>query len=451
MESRPSPPGHPFVMRFQRLLHALIEVPESLTESQRGRARLLAALLIALTVPLLSGFVTLIVVALIAPALLTAGAFEVVGFTILLALMAYWLNRRGHYIPAATFASRNNLVNASYAIPYVLVSVILASLLLPPQTTALLSAVHMVGVLVAPLVVPGMDSRFVANTIGLLGFMSLFTLIVSVIRQRDAARIDEQSRRIAEREQRYRSIFETAQEGIWSIDAMGLTTYVNSQMAEMLGYAEPEMLGHSVYEFVDQAVLQELEVIFANLREGKAGHFDLRLRRKDGADLWTIVASQPMYDESGRYTGALGLFTDINERKRTEQALRESEERFEYASWATRDVIRDWNLVTDEIWWSDGLQTVFQYQTGERRYDHDWWSATIHPDDLDKVAKSVKVIIDRGGQFWSKEYRFRKADGTYANIFDRGYVLYDAQNRPKRFIGARTDINLRSQAGPDLV
>jgi two-component system, cell cycle sensor histidine kinase and response regulator CckA len=119
----------------------------------------------------------------------------------------------------------------------------------------------------------------------------------------------------------YRRLVDTALEGIWTIDADARTTYVNRQMAAMLGYAVDEMIGRSFYDFMSAAERAEAEANFERRRRGLRELHDVRFRRRDGSDLWAIVSAIPLAGHDGRFVGALALVTDITERKRTEDEL----------------------------------------------------------------------------------------------------------------------------------
>ncbi|HSV85095.1 MAG TPA: PAS domain S-box protein [Levilinea sp.] len=125
----------------------------------------------------------------------------------------------------------------------------------------------------------------------------------------------------------YRQIVETAEEGIWIIDADSKTTYANQRMGEMLGCMPNELLGKSLYDFIDpewQPVAQEnVKRRQQSIRE----QHDFKFRRMDGGVLWAIVNATPIF-ENGQYAGALGMITDITARKQTEETLRQSEDRY---------------------------------------------------------------------------------------------------------------------------
>ncbi len=142
-----------------------------------------------------------------------------------------------------------------------------------------------------------------------------------VVNSRDITEQRIAANALRESEERYRTIVATAHEGIWVVDAAAITTYVNQHMADMLGYAVNEMIGCSLYEFMDDAARAEAQAAFERRRRGIKETYDFRFRRKDGTDLWTIISTSPLYDSAGNFSGALGMITDITERKQTEARL----------------------------------------------------------------------------------------------------------------------------------
>jgi PAS domain S-box-containing protein len=153
----------------------------------------------------------------------------------------------------------------------------------------------------------------------------------------DAMRAGEQIRLS---ELRYRTIVESAQEGIWEIDAEAVTTYVNKSVAEMLGYTPDEMQGRSVYDFMDANARPEAEQIVKRRKQGVTEQYDFRFQRKDGADLWTIVSANPLYDERGRFIGSLRMITDITARRQGEAALIKSNRALEMVRQINQPLVR---------------------------------------------------------------------------------------------------------------
>ncbi len=122
-------------------------------------------------------------------------------------------------------------------------------------------------------------------------------------------------------EERYRRVIETAHEGIWTIDAQGRTTYVNQRLADLLGYSSAEIMGRVHTDFMWEEDRPKGEVNLELRRQGIPQVWDQRYRRKDDSELWTVASCNAMFDPEGKFIGALGMFTDITERKRTEVAL----------------------------------------------------------------------------------------------------------------------------------
>ncbi|MDB5304085.1 MAG: domain S-box [Phycisphaerales bacterium] len=129
-------------------------------------------------------------------------------------------------------------------------------------------------------------------------------------------------------ERRYRTMVESAMEGVWVIDTEGRTTYANQSMARMFGYTPPEMLGRSMYDFMDDRARKQAEANMERRRQGVTEAHEFRFRHKGGSDVWTLLSANPLTDDAGRFAGALAMVADITDRKKTEEALRASEERF---------------------------------------------------------------------------------------------------------------------------
>jgi two-component system, cell cycle sensor histidine kinase and response regulator CckA len=120
-------------------------------------------------------------------------------------------------------------------------------------------------------------------------------------------------------ESRYRRIVENTSEGVWIYDGAGNTTFMNSRMAEMLGCAVEDAVGHSIFAFMDKAAVQEGRERLARRKRGLAERGDFRLTRRDGTDLWVSLHTDPLMDPAGNFEGSLALVTDITDRRRADQ------------------------------------------------------------------------------------------------------------------------------------
>ncbi|MCE3258977.1 MAG: kinE 2 [Bacteroidetes bacterium] len=140
------------------------------------------------------------------------------------------------------------------------------------------------------------------------------------------------------------------------------------------------------------------------------------------------------------------LKKDILERESAEEKLRLSNERYELATKATNDAIWDWNLSTNELYWTDAYERLFGYKRSEQDINVNSWISRIHPEDVERVTKGIMLVInDPNAGFWEDEYRYMKRDGSIAYIYDRGYIVYNEDRIPVRMVGAMSDITNRKK------
>jgi PAS domain S-box-containing protein len=169
---------------------------------------------------------------------------------------------------------------------------------------------------------PGSMSPAIIGLIGLLVISGLLVTLLYVIQLR-------QRELLVEGEKRYRTILETAQEGIWTVDAEARITYVNRQLADLLGYNPDAMMGSSIFDFFADACRENGHQWFARCqKEFVSEQLECRLQRADGSVLWTQLSSSPLLDDETGFTGVLATVTDISERRLAAEALRQSEARF---------------------------------------------------------------------------------------------------------------------------
>ncbi|NLS91877.1 MAG: PAS domain S-box protein [Planctomycetaceae bacterium] len=178
--------------------------------------------------------------------------------------------------------------------------------------------------------VAGVANRAGGYTQQLVAFIEPLTTacaaMIVAMRDRKKAQESEESRRcsqheLQESENRYRTIVETAREGIWAMDAGFRTYFVNPRMALMLGYEPEEMLGRSFEEFVFEDDLAAHSERVAERRSGRSGEYERRLRRKDGSTFWATVSATTMTDDQGRFAGSFVMVTDVTQRREDENRL----------------------------------------------------------------------------------------------------------------------------------
>jgi len=254
-----------------------------------------------------------------------------------------------------------------------------------------------------------------------------------------------ESKRSEEALRRFRASMDMSDDMILLVDRKTMRFIdVNEAVCRNLGYSRGELLRMTPGDILPMT-REQLETVYDEMiatgatqamrsayrcKDGSTLPFESRRRVMRSGDDWIIVATA----------------RDIRERIAQEEALRKSNERFDMAVRATNDVIWDWDLVTDEIWWNENYTKVFGLprEAGDRSIQS--WYQGIHPDDQGRVIAGVHRLIGAGGENWSDEYRFRRQDGGWVHVLDRGQVIRDESGRAVRMIGAMADITSRKEA-----
>jgi len=254
-----------------------------------------------------------------------------------------------------------------------------------------------------------------------------------------------ESKRSEEALLRFRASMDMSDDMILLVDRKTLRFIdVNETVCRNLGYSREAFLAMTPVDILP-VTRKELEAAYDEMIEtGSTQGMRSEYRCKDGAKL--PFESRRRVMRSGDSWIIVVTARDIRERIAQEEALRKSNERFDMAVRATNDVIWDWDLLTDEVWWNENFTKVFGYPREAADRTIKSWYEGIHPDDQGRVIAGVHRVIGAGGEYWSDEYRFRRHDGSYVHVLDRGQVILDATGRAVRMIGAMADISSRKQA-----
>jgi PAS domain S-box-containing protein len=254
-------------------------------------------------------------------------------------------------------------------------------------------------------------------------------------------------RELAQREGLLRAIFETEPECVNTLSRDGNLVQMNRAGLAMIEADSLEQVrGQCIYSLVMPEYRARFQELTEKVFRGESGTLTFQAVGLKGTPRWLETRAVPLRDETGVVTMLMGITRDVTERKRAEEAARESEERFRLVSLATNDAVWNWDLREDRKQWSGGIRTSFGYPHSNEATPQRWWEERLHQEDRERVLADLYNRLDRGEQFWSAEYRFRKEDGAYADVFDRGYVIRDAGGKPIRAVGAMSDISDRKRA-----
>ena len=217
--------------------------------------------------------------------------------------------------------------------------------------------------------------------------------------------------------------------------------YVNEALTRIFGYAAEEVIGKTPDILTGpETSWEELGRLRAEMTNEVPAQGELAFRTKEGQVLWLDVDVAAVHDESGELTHWVAVGRDITERRRKEEQLRISDERFRLATKATHDVIWDWDLVADTIVWSENMAGTLGYDPADVPPSSEFWKSCIHAEDRARVLEGISRVIEGGESNWSAEYRFAHGEGHAVLVIDRGFVLRDARGRAIRMVGSIIDV-----------
>ena len=176
---------------------------------------------------------------------------------------------------------------------------------------------------------------------------------------------------------------------------------------------------------------------------------EFRVIWPDGSVRWIFARGTVFNDESGRPDRIAGVNMDITNRKYMEEALRQSEERFRLAIQATNDAVWDMDLVTGTVSWNETYARLYG-RPPESSKSWQWWVDRIHPADRERTTEGLRAAIDGSESTWTCEYRFQRAGGAWAYIYDRAHISRDPLGSALRVIGVMLDLTERKQAEAEL-
>ncbi len=218
---------------------------------------------------------------------------------------------------------------------------------------------------------------------------------------------------------RHRLIVELAQEGVWIIDDDGLTTFANAAMAGMLGYGPEEMIGRSLFDFMDARARLEAERNLERRRAGEITVHEFRLSRRDGSDCFTEMSTAPVPGPDGRFAGAVALVTDRTASKAQSNRLALVEDRY-------RTLVRQLPTIVYVAAVEDGRvelryvspQVVEQLGLEPEALLGDRWCAHLSSEDCASFCRHLVETLSAPDSR-ELEYRFRGPDGRWRWLRDR--------------------------------
>jgi len=240
-----------------------------------------------------------------------------------------------------------------------------------------------------------------------------------------------------------KSITETIVNGFFTLDRKWTVRYWNKAAEKLLGIPAKDIVGKNLWEKFAGLVPVEFHTAYS------------KVFLPD-----TLVHSEEYWGEMGAWfdviiyhsNDTLSVSFKTSKRslkpenlKKPVQQMQVINELYRFVTEVTNDCLWEWDLAAGQLFWIDGgHKRVFGYPVENALIPQSFWENCLHPDDRSRVLNGLnKLITERTSATWEEEYRFKRSDGEYTYVYDRGHILYDDEKGSIRMIGATQDISAR--------
>lgn len=249
-------------------------------------------------------------------------------------------------------------------------------------------------------------------------------------------------------EERFRLLVESVRDyAIFMLDPSGRIISWNLGASRIQGYVANEIIGqhfscfYTHEDIESEKTKRELQIATVQEQFEDRGW---RVRR-DGSKFWANVAIAALRDETGNLKGFSQVVCDITERKQSEESLRQSEERLKLALSAAQIGTWDWNIVTNQVTWSENQELLFGLTPGTFKGTYEAFIDRVHPEDSRLFTKVTPRAIEET-RICDREFRIICPDGSIRWLAGKGRIIYDETGSAVRMLGININITPQKQA-----
>lgn len=262
---------------------------------------------------------------------------------------------------------------------------------------------------------------------------------------RDATDVKEAEKEIDRERKMLRAIINNIPDYVYVKDRHRRFMLSNKALSkEVLGpNSAKEVLGKTVHEIYPPEIAKPIDDDDRRVIETGEPIVDRleTIHNYQREKLWLLTTKVPLRNQNNEIYGLVGITRNITDRKKIQDEIKFAKERYEMVIKATKDTVFDWDLVTNTMNWGSNFMSASSLDPDMAKYTAEYWIENIHPDDRPYVQKSLRQVLETPSELsWEVEYRYLKAEGTYASILENAFIIRDEYGTAIRMIGALQDV-----------
>ncbi|MGB6295454.1 MAG: PAS domain S-box protein [Rivularia sp. (in: cyanobacteria)] len=299
--------------------------------------------------------------------------------------------------------------------------------------------------------------RAITAVVSFVTAIVLTYLIPQILSLPTPKKLQEEIQDKKQKEEFLRSIYEGVTEAIFVIDTTNKDEFIyesiNPECEKVMGITSEQIEGKTPEQVLSNDVALTVRERYNHcLSVGKSVTYEECLKFNDAEECsWWITSLKPLFNFSGKIYRIIGTSVNITERKQAEAELQKSEQRWDLALHGTGDGIFDWNLSTNEAFFSTQYKQMLGYTDSEVENSYQGWRNLVHPEDIDSAEATWRAYINREIPQYRIEFRLLCKDGSYKWILARGIAQWNQDGEAIRMIGSHQDISGRKAAEAEIV
>ncbi len=227
--------------------------------------------------------------------------------------------------------------------------------------------------------------------------------------------------------------------------------WANDVFYKFTGYDPSEVIGKTPHilhgPLTDKSVYDPLKLALSNWEVCRVETLNYK---KDGSSFWNEFVVTPIANETGFFTHWISVQRDVTERKRLEETARQNEERYQLAFKGANVGLWDWNVITDEVYYSPIWKSMLGYKEHEIPHLLSEWTRLMHPDDVESSLSKADDFINNRMDKYEFEFRLQHKQGHYVDILSHAFAVRDETGKITRLVGTHVDVTARKQAEQKL-